>query len=82
MEYIVCDTMTEKWLLDNNVMYHKLHMRKTGDGRKDSIIKEEIFWEHIEPKYNVIGVFEDRSRVVDMWRSLGLKTFQVEYGNF
>lgn len=77
-----CREMTEKWLLDNNVMYHKLHMRKTGDGRKDSIIKEEIFWEYIEPKYNVIAVIDDRDQVVEMWRNLGLKTLQCEYGNF
>lgn len=37
---------------------------------------------NIKDKYNVLGIFDDRQQVVDMWRSLGLKCFQVEPGNF
>lgn len=77
-----CLTQTETWLSDHGVWYDKIFMRKTGDVRKDALIKEEIFWEHIEPQYNVIAVFDDRDQVVKMWRSLGLKCFQVDYGNF
>ena len=57
-------------------------MRKNGDSRRDSIVKEEIFWNDIEPKYNVLAVFDDRDQVVKMWRELGIKCFQCEYGNF
>jgi len=77
-----CREDTIKWLAGNYIQFDELLMRKTGDSRKDSIIKEEIFWEHIEPKYNVIAVFDDRDQVVKMWRSLGLKCLQVEPGNF
>lgn len=77
-----CYDDTAEWLVENNIPFSKLLMRKTGDQRKDAIIKEEIFWEHIEPKYNVIAVFDDRDQVVKMWRELGLKCFQSEYGNF
>lgn len=60
----------------------KLYMRKTGDFRKDSIIKEEIYRDHIEPFYDVFCVFDDRNQVVEMWREIGLKCFQPEEGNF
>jgi hypothetical protein len=57
-------------------------MRRSGDNRCDSIVKEEIYREHIEGKYNVLAVFDDRDRVVDMWRRLGLLCLQVYYGDF
>lgn len=63
------------------VEYH-LHMRKTDDFRKDSIIKEEIYVNEIEGKYNVLCVLDDRNQVVDFWRSKGLTCFQVAPGDF
>lgn len=77
-----CREQTISWLDECGISFDKLFMRKTGDSRKDSIIKEEIFWEHVEPNYNVLCVFDDRDQVVKMWRSLGLKCLQVDYGNF
>lgn len=59
-----------------------LYMRKTGDSRTDTIIKYEIFDEHIRNKYNVIGVFDDRNSVVAFWREIGLRVYQVNEGNF
>ncbi len=52
-----------------------LFMRKTGDTRKDSIVKEEIYRNEIEPYYFVVGVADDRFSVVDFWRSIGLFVF-------
>ena len=49
-----------------------LNMRKTKDFRKDCIVKEEIFWNFIAPKYKVIGVFDDRPQVLQMWHELKL----------
>ena len=77
-----CYDATKSWLESHGIFASKMFMRKTGDSRKDNIVKEEIFWEHIAPHYNVLAVFDDRDQVVKMWRSLGLKCFQVEYGNF
>lgn len=77
-----CREQTEKWLQDNAIAYNELHMRKTGDDRNDAIVKKEIYEEHIKGKTNVLAVFDDRNRVVDMWRSLGLTCLQVDYGNF
>ena len=77
-----CRKLTETWLNDNEISYSRLLMRSDEDSRKDSIIKEEIFWRDIAPLCNVIGVFDDRNQVVKMWRSMGIKCFQCEYGNF
>jgi len=43
----VCQKETACWLFDNRIRYDHLFMRKEGDMRKDTVIKEEIFWEHI-----------------------------------
>lgn len=77
-----CKEKTQEWLIANNFPSGYLIMRDAGDQRKDSIVKKEIYQKHIEPFYNVIAVFDDRNQVVDMWRSLGLKCCQVDYGFF
>lgn len=59
-----------------------LLMRKTGDHRKDSLIKYEIFNEHIRGKYNVVAAWDDRKQVTEMWRSIGLLVNQVDFGDF
>jgi len=74
----VCRTETEKWLKDNSVVYDKLYMRAEGDNRKDTIVKKELFENHIRGKYNVVSVIDDRPSVCRMWRDeLGLFVFQV-----
>lgn len=73
---------TEEWLEDKLIGYADLHMRAYGDMRKDSIVKHELFYEHVANNYNVLGVFDDRKQVVDMWREIGLKCFQVQDGDF
>lgn len=74
--------VTEKWLQDHFVNYDELYMRPAGDRRKDHIVKLEIFDEHLRDRYNVLGVFDDRNRVVEGWRSIGLKVYQVADGDF
>ena len=59
-----------------------LFMRATGDTRKDSIVKAELFDAHVRDFYNVRFVLDDRNQVVDMWRSLGLTCLQVAPGDF
>lgn len=78
----VCRSETEAWLEENGVPYDLLYMRPEGDSRKDSIVKAEIYEEHINGKYNVNFVFDDRDQVVEMWRNKGLKVLQVAEGDF
>ena len=78
---------TEHWLWERcSFARPTLFMRKSGDGRRDVIVKEEIYREHIEPNYQVFLVLDDRNSaknpVVAMWRNLGLTCFQVAPGNF
>lgn len=73
---------TIKWLESNNYKSPTLYMRKHGDFRSDDIIKAELYENYIKNKYNVIGIYDDRNKVVDMWRKLGLPCYQVYYGNF
>lgn len=77
-----CKFETLKWLYDNNIPHDAIFMRKTGDNRNDAIVKRELYEDNLKEKYNVLAIFDDRNRVVDMWRALGLTCLQVEYGNF
>lgn len=60
----------------------QLFMRKAEDKRMDAIVKYEIFDEKIRDNYNVLYAFDDRDQVVDLWRSIDIPTFQVNYGAF
>jgi hypothetical protein len=57
-------------------------MRTEGDHRSDDIVKKEIYEKRIAPQYDVVIVFDDRDKVVKMWRDLGLLCGQVYYGDF
>lgn len=79
--------VTEAWLTDKiglvyGLWHDGLYMRPEGDRRRDNIVKLELFDAHIRDNYNVTCVFDDRDRVVQAWRSIGLTVFQVAPGNF
>jgi predicted kinase len=78
-----CREDTAAWLAAHvGVPYQALHMRAAGDQRTDSIVKAEIFEEHIRHAYRIVGVLDDRAQVVRMWRALGLTVLQVAEGDF
>ena len=74
--------VTLDWLEDHGIPFNELHMRPTGDNRPDQMIKEEILDVQLLPRYEVVGVLDDRQKVVDMWRRNGLTCFQVAPGDF
>lgn len=75
--------ITQTWLIKNGITHYKeLFMRRSGDFRKDYVIKKELYNKLIKPKYDVLFVLEDRDQVVKMWRNEGLTCLQVAYGNF
>lgn len=59
-----------------------LYMRASGDSRKDSVVKRELFDKFVRENWNVVAVLDDRNQVVEMWRSLGLTCLQVAPGDF
>jgi hypothetical protein len=66
------------WLLEKEFYQHDdIFMRKAGDQRADDIVKEEIYREKIEGKYNVLAVFDDRLSVCRLWWRLGLPLFRL-----
>jgi len=73
---------TRKWLRSHVGVDGALLMRATGDVRKDSVVKRELFDQFIRDDFDVRYVLDDRQQVVDMWRSLGLAVFQVARGDF
>lgn len=77
-----CNEETKAWLSEHSIPYHFLFMREAGDNRKDSIVKKQIFDECIKDFFDVVAVYDDRDQVVEMWRSLGLRCYQVAEGNF
>lgn len=77
-----CRSLTELWLKSYVVPYHRLFMRGPKDHRRDDIVKQEIYERDIKPNWDVLFVIDDRTRVVKMWRSLGLTCLQVAEGDF
>lgn len=73
---------TERWLSKHGIAWKELHMRSTGDNRKDAIVKREIFDREIRDRYRILFVLDDRNQVVEMWRELGLTCLQVAPGDF
>lgn len=78
----VVKNKTELWLRANSVAYDKLFMRPDGDYTPDQELKRE--WLESRPKIleRVQMVIDDRQKVVDMWRDMGLTCFQVAPGDF
>lgn len=75
--------ITEHYIDRNaGVMEIMLYMRKDGDYRDDTVIKEEIYNEHIKDKYDILFCIDDRPKVCRMWRSLGLTVLQCDDKEF
>lgn len=70
---------TIEWLNKYDFSYDNLYMRKEGDYRDDSIIKSEIA-DEIQKTHNILFVFDDRGKVVDMWIKRGIWVFDVAQG--
>lgn len=70
---------TIKWLTDHEIFYDEIYMRKYKDHRDDSVVKGEIA-DEILKTYNILGVFDDRQRVVNMWIERGIFVFDVGQG--
>lgn len=73
---------TASWLAENFVPNNTLFMRDAEDLRSDYLVKKEIYEMQIEHDYDVKFVLEDRDAVVEMWRGLGLRCFQVAKGEY
>jgi hypothetical protein len=73
---------TTEWLHKHVNNYDRLIMRKQGDYTPDDVLKKSWLGDGTIPKDRVFCVFEDRDRVVQMWRDEGLICYQVAEGDF
>ena len=77
-----CREDTMKWLIKHDIPFDEVFMRADDDNRHDYSMKTEMYKTHIEPKYTVLFVLEDRTKVVKMWRELGLECWQVAVADY
>jgi phosphoglycolate phosphatase-like HAD superfamily hydrolase len=79
---------TMVWLSDNvffncESFKENLKMRKNGDYTPDEELKSRWYDNLSErDKKRLICIFDDRNKVVDMWRSKGIVCCQVAKGDF
>lgn len=77
-----CKDATAEWYKKVGMPCDFHFQREAGDQRPDDVIKKEIFFRDIAPQFNVLYAVDDRKKVVDMWRSLGLECWEVQESNF
>ncbi len=71
---------TEAWLAAQSIMPTLLtRMRRAGDHKPDDVLKREFLADCV---VRPTLIFDDRKRVVDMWRAEGIPCFQVADGDF
>ncbi len=76
---------TEKWLSKYGITYDKLLMRSgTGESMftPDDRLKEDWLNQEFPDKNQILCVYDDRDKVVNMWRRNGIACFQVAPGDF
>lgn len=80
------DTVRQKTLqwLENYLPWEvgALYMRKAGDHRPDDVVKKGLLTQLRADGWAPIMVFDDRDRVVKMWRDEGVPCAQVAEGDF
>ena len=70
---------TRQWLCEHGLAVVNIRQRAEGDHTQDDVLKEKwLDASDIKPDL----VFEDRARVVSMWRSHGITCCQVAPGEF
>lgn len=69
--------VTEEWIYEHCGIDAPLYMRKTGDFRKDAIIKLELLAQIRADGFNPILAIDDRPQVIDAWQSVGLPVLAV-----
>lgn len=74
---------TVDWLNRNDIPFRELRMRKAGDHQPDEKLKASWLAElSNEDRFRLVAIFEDRDRMVKLWRDNGIPCFQVAPGDF
>jgi acid phosphatase class B len=73
---------TIEWLNKHSVPFDVLKMRPEGSHTPDDVLKKNWLDKLFPIKSDILCVFDDRDKVVKMWRENGISCFQVAPGNF
>jgi len=89
VEIVVCSARNERHrkvttqqLVDAGIDFKHLFLREDDDFRSDEIFKQDVLDALIAQDWKPDLVFDDRNRVVEMWRKNGIPCFQVAEGDF
>ncbi|WGH49611.1 putative polynucleotide 5'-kinase and 3'-phosphatase [Alishewanella phage vB_AspM_Slicko01] len=69
------------WLDRQGIAVDEFFIRSDDDSRPDHIVKKEMF-DMVRDRYHVTHAVDDRDQVVNLWRSLNIPCWQVNYGKF
>lgn len=78
----ISEVETRSWLLDHDINPDFLKMRSHGSFVPDDKLKKLWLNDLLEDSHNILCVFDDRDKVVKMWRENGISCFQVAEGKF
>ncbi|MDG4721743.1 MULTISPECIES: HAD family acid phosphatase [Thalassospira] len=74
---------SEAWLRAHNIPFDGMYLRpEDADHRTDEEVKEDLLAQIISDGFNPWLVVDDRRRVVDKWRDMGLTCLQCAPGDF
>ena len=74
---------SEAWLRAHNIPFDGMYLRpEDADHRTDEEVKEDLLAQIISDGFNLWLVVDDRRRVVDKWRDMGLTCLQCAPGDF
>lgn len=74
---------TVAWLDKYEVPFDQIYLRQEGIYTKDYKLKKRLIFQTLKIKpEKILLVLEDRTSVVEMWRSMGIMTLQNCRGDF
>ena len=76
------DKATFDWLDKFGIEPDMIRMRKAGSFTPDDVLKAKWLQDLLDDGEKILCTFDDRDKVVKMWRDNGITCFQVAPGDF
>jgi len=65
------------WLTRHDIAYDGLYLRITGDYRKDTVVKAEM-WQHLlDDGFRPVAAWDDKQSILDIWSDLGVRDLHL-----
>ena len=71
--------VTEKQLAKFGIKHEAMFLRADDDFRGDELVKEDLLVDIRKAGYDPKVAFDDRQKVVDRWRKIGIQCHQVRF---